>query len=133
MADQKLWLNPDEIMLLTDRVRNDDRNTEDQSVCAYELLLKLGSLYVEAVGSGTPISTELVVAVSESECWLLRSKVQSGDKTARDALFGVKLLTKLYRALLAFQINLTVWPDSDSDGVDLTEDMRRALLRRAER
>jgi len=43
----------------------------------------------------------LPVAFAEPELWLLRAKVNSNDKMPNDPLFGVKLLTKLYTALLA--------------------------------
>ena len=132
MSDQTLWLNANEIMLLADRVRNEDRGTEDMPTCSYPLLLKLGSLYVEAVGVPLPIKDDIPIAVSEAEAWLLRSKVQSGDKTAADGQFGVKLLTKIYRALLAFQIDLQL-QDADSDGAEMTIDMRNALRRRSGR
>ena len=112
---QLLTLNRDEILVLTDRVQNGDRGTEEMPISAYRLLLKLGSLYLETVQlDGKP--AEATVAVTEAETWLLRSKVTSGDKLASDPLFGVKLLRKLYTLLLAFDAEVDRLPEAGEDG-----------------
>jgi hypothetical protein len=124
---QYLSLTADEVLVLTDRVQNHDRGTEDMSCSAYPLLLKLGSAYCEMLGDGKQ-SGEIAIAVSEAEAWLLRSKVSSADKSPSDALFGVKLLCKLYRVLLAYNIDV---PLPNPGGVDDEfTDERRAALRR---
>src|SRR5207248_1211828 len=106
MAPQQyLSLTADEVMVLTDRVMNQDRGTEDMGCSAYLLLLRLGSAYVEMLSDGKKPG-EISVAVSESEAWLLRSKITSGDKSSSDALFGVKLLSKIYRVLLAYNVDV---------------------------
>src|ERR1041384_920141 len=107
---QYLSLTADEILVLTDRVQNQDRGTEDMSCSAYPLLLRLGSAYVEMLGEGKQ-SGEISIAVSESEAWLLRTKVASADKSASDPLFGVKLLCKIYRVLLAYNMDIAL-PDA---------------------
>ena len=114
-------------MVLTDRVMNQDRGTEDMACCAYLLLLRLGSAYIEMLGDGKKAG-EVPVAVSEAEAWLLRSKITSGDKSSSDALFGVKLLTKIYSVLLAYNIEV---PLPECGGIDEEfTDERKAALRR---
>jgi hypothetical protein len=97
-----IHLNRDEIMVLTDRVQNADSGTDEKRVHPYDLLLKLGSAYLEAVTLDGVKGPDIPVAITESEAWLLRSKVTSSDKMATDPLFGVKLLRKLYEILEAY-------------------------------
>jgi hypothetical protein len=130
MNDRLLSLTADEVMVLCDRTLNTDRGTEDMPVTSYSLLLRLGSAYVDMLGDGKR-EGELSVAVTESEAWLLRSKITSGDKSSSDSLFGVKLLTKIYRLILAYNDETPEMPLADTDGEQLTEDMKRALKRRA--
>jgi hypothetical protein len=128
MANQQyLSLTADEILVLTDRVQNHDRGTEDMSCSAYPLLLRLGSAYVEMLGEGKQ-GGEISIALSEAEAWLLRSKVSSADKSPSDALFGVKLLCKLYRVLLAYNVDVAL-PDPGGMDDEFTDE-RRAALRR---
>lgn len=101
-------------MVCSDRVRNDDHNTEDQPCSAYPLLLKLAGVFVELVGDGTKQSHAVTIYVTEPEAWLLRSKVTTGDKSASDPLFGVRLLSKLYRVLLAFDAGELPLTDEES-------------------
>src|SRR5439155_16440969 len=89
-------LNRDEIMVLTDRVLNGDSGTDEKPVRAYDLLLKLGSAYLEAVTLDGVKGPEVPIGLTEAEAWLLRAKVTSSDKMATDPLFGVKLLRKIY-------------------------------------
>ena len=126
-AQQYLSLTADEVMVLTDRVMNQDRGTEDMSCCAYLLLLRLGSAYIEMLGDGKKPG-EVTVAVSEPEAWLLRSKITSGDKSSSDALFGVKLLSKIYHVLLAYNVEVSLPTIGGAD--DEFTDERRAALRR---
>jgi len=127
IPQQYLSLTADEVMVLTDRVMNQDRGTEDMSCCAYLLLLRLGSAYVEMLSEGKKPG-EISVAVSEAEAWLLRSKITSGDKSSSDALFGVKLLSKIYRILLAYNIEMALPSVGGMD--DEFTDERRSALRR---
>jgi len=127
MTDTQLVeLNADEIMCLSDRVCNPDCGTDDQRTSAYPLLLKLGSAFVEMVGSGHKTEGTIPIAVTEPEAWLLRSKVASTDKMASEPLFGVKLLTKLYKVLLAFN-GLGEMPSSDFADDGMTEEQKCAL------
>ena len=104
--NELLHLNRDEIMVLTDRVQNTDGGTDEKRVQPYDLLLKLGSAYLEAVTLDGVKGPEIPVAVTEAEAWLLRSKVSSSDKMATDPLFGVKLLRKLYEILERYNAGL---------------------------
>jgi hypothetical protein len=102
-----LTLTRDEVMVLTDRVQNTDWGTDDMRVISYRLLIKLGSLYVEIVDPAQSDATAHGdMRVTEAEAWLLRSKVQSSDKMSSDAMFGVKLLRKLYQLLLEFEADV---------------------------
>lgn len=102
MSEWTVALTRDEVICLTDRVANTDRGTEDMALSSYPLLLKLGGLYLELVQpDGSNSTREVAVTLSEAEIWLLRSKVTSGERSASDAMLGVKLLRKLYGALLA--------------------------------
>ena len=125
-SQQYLSLTAEEIMVLTDRVLNTDHGTEDMACSAYALLLRLGSAYVEKLGA-TKRDGELPIAVSEAEAWLLRSKITSGDKSQADPLFGVKLLSKIYRCVLAY--NTPDLPDVGGVDDELTADKRAALRR----
>jgi len=127
IPQQYLSLTADEVLVLTDRVQNLDRGTEDMACSAYPLLLRLGSAYVEMLGE-VKQSGEISIAVSEAEAWLLRSKVASSDKSAADALFGVKLLCKIYKILLAYNMDLPL-PDAGGDDDEFTDE-RKAALRR---
>jgi hypothetical protein len=127
IQQQYLSLTADEVLVLTDRVQNQDRGTEDMACSPYPLLLRLGSAYLEMLENGKQ-DGEIPIAVSEAETWLLRSKVTSGDRSASDPLFGVKLLSKIYRVLLAYNVDL---PLPDVGGTDDEfNDERRAALRR---
>jgi hypothetical protein len=127
MTDIRLIeLNADEVMCLSDRVLNHDAGTEEQRMSGYCLLLKLGSAFVELVGSGQKQPGTVPIAVTEGEAWLLRSKIISSDKTASDPLFGVRLLTKLYTALLAFN-GVDELPECESGDGAMTEQQKVAL------
>ena len=128
MSEQFLLLTADEVLILADRVRNEDAGTDPHGLSAFPLLLRLGSAYLEMVGDGHRRDGVVQVAVSEAEAWLLRSKVSSADKTATDALFGVKLLSKLYRVLLAYNAVMDV-PEAGGVDDEFTDDRRRALRR----
>lgn len=122
----RLSLTADEVMVLTDRVLNSDRGTEDMSCSSYPLILKLGSAYTDMLGASKQPG-EITIAVSEPEAWLLRSKVTSSDKTAADALFGVRLLCKIYTVLLEY--NRTPLPEAGGEDDAFTADRKAALKR----
>ena len=127
-----LSLSRDEVIAVTDRVRNEDAGTEDQRVTGYRLLLKLASAYIEVTETSWVSTIATVpVAVTEAEAWLLRARVSSADKLASDALFGVKLLRKLYRLLLDFNddADVGILP-GEVEGEAMTDDRRAALKRR---
>lgn len=126
--NQVLMLTADQILVLTDRVQNADVGVEPHGLSAYPLLLKLGSAYLDAFGDGTKREGEIPVSVTEAEAWLLRGKVNSADKSPTDALFGVKLLCKLYAVILAFNPLITV-PESGGVDDEMTDDRRQALKR----
>jgi hypothetical protein len=127
MTDTRiLELNAEEVMCLSDRVLNHDAGTEEQRMSGYCLLLKLGSAFVEMVGSGQKKAGTVPIAVNEGEAWLLRSKVISSDKTASDPLFGVRLLTKVYTVLLAFN-GVDGLPECESGDGAMTEQQKVAL------
>lgn len=113
MSDQPLALNRDEVLALTDRVKNDDLGHEPHSLSSYVLLLKLGSLYLELTADGA--EGERTVHLTEAETWLLRGKVSSFDQTAHDPQFGVRLLRKLYAALLTLDAGTHVLPAVDDN------------------
>ena len=128
MSSHLLSLTADEVLVLTDRVQNTDKGTEDMGCSAYPLLLKLGSAYLDSFGDGGKRSGEIPISVSEAEAWLLRSKVSSADKSPSDALFGVKLLCKIYRVLLDYNIVMEV-PESGGEDDEFNDERKGALKR----
>jgi hypothetical protein len=127
VAETTVALNADEVMCLSDRVLNHDCGTEPMCLSAFPLLLKLGSLFVELVGSGTKQGGELPIVLTEPEIWLLRGKITTGDKTASDPLFGVRLLNKLYTALLELNGADPGLPDGEHQELPLTADQKQAI------
>lgn len=125
MTTRLLTLTKDECYVLTDRVKNDDYGVEDACVAPLPLLLRLGSLYLEIVLPDT-VLREGSIAVTEAECWLLRSKVTTSDKTASDQFFGLKLLRKLYGLLIEFDSEMQV-PLSEEEGPAMTAQIKEAL------
>lgn len=123
----EITLVRDEVMVLIDRVANTDRGTEDQQVIPYRLILKLGSLYLEVVKPESPATAAGSIRLTEAETWLLRAKVQSGDKMASDAQFGIRLLHKLYELLIAFDANVRALPSAQDDGPTMGAEQREAL------
>lgn len=122
-----LSLDRDEIMVLTDRTLNTDAGTDEKPVRSYDLLLKLGSAYLEAMTLDGIKGPEVPIALTESEAWLLRAKVTSSDKTQSDALFGVKLLKKLYEVLLRFNDGLDALPVTEMVGEEMTLERKQTL------
>lgn len=134
MDARPLSLNRDEVMVLSDRTANTDRGTEDMPVTAYRLLVKLGALYLElVVPNSTDGTSERAVHVTEAEAWLLRGKIQSGDKMSSDSMFGIKLLRKLYKVLLEFDADAGVFPDADEEGQQMGPREREILKLWAEK
>ncbi len=116
--DGTLSLNAIEVLVLTDRVLNSDGGEKGQEVTSFLLLEKLGSAYLEMVTAKGMGEGEVPLVFTEAELWLLRSKVTSADRgTESDPLFGIKLLNKLYAAILKTQAPrfLTADEEDDSD------------------
>jgi len=109
----------EEVMLLTDRVTNGDG--ADAGVEPRSLLLKLGSAYVELIHEDGGRSGEIMIGLTESEAWLLRSKVSSADKLATRPRLGVQLLRKLYRVLLDFNTAMDLPGESPVEEPDKRE------------
>ena len=128
MSNTRLMtLTRDECVILTDRTKNDDYGVEDACVAPLPLLLRLGSLYLEIVTTDG-VQHEGSIAVTESECWLLRSKVTSFDKTATDPLFGVKLLRKIFLILIQFDSEMPLVL-SREEGPAMTAQAKAALAK----
>lgn len=121
MVDTRVaTLNCDEIISLTDRVHSEDGGTEEQRVHIFELLRKMASVYLEAADVKIKGSArDIPIAFTEPELWLLRNRVTSNEKTSTDQLWGVKLLVKLYVAILAFDS-----PVNDISPIAVTEPTR---------
>jgi hypothetical protein len=109
MQSQPLELTAMEVLLLTDRVQNTDR--EDNREIAKPFLLKLASAYLEMIGE-RPREGTCTIWVTEPEAWLARSKFNSGDRCDADPKLGIHMLRKLYRILLAFDAELDQWPEA---------------------
>ena len=109
MQSQPLELTAMEVLLLTDRVQNTDR--EDNREIAKPFLLKLASAYLEMIGE-RPREGTCTIWVTEPEAWLARSKFNSGDRCDADPKLGIHMLRKIYRILLAFDAELDQWPEA---------------------
>lgn len=101
----RLELTTEEVIFLTDKVENDDYGSEEQPVDPYILLRKLGAEYLDTVTMWLKdVNQEnlppIYIDVSEPELWTLRSKVSSLEQTQKDAFFGMRLLCKIYAALI---------------------------------
>jgi hypothetical protein len=129
---QILELSADEVLALHDRVAVSDTGTDEQRVHPRLLLLKLMSAYVDMFGAGDKPSGTIPIAVTEPEAWVLWSKINSMDKTASDALFGVKLLLKINRAILAYNTACAL-PVSAEPGVEMDVAHKEALAAWKER
>jgi len=129
MMVELLYLTRDEILVLTDRVQNTDSGTDEKPVRPYDLLLKLGSAYLEAVTLDGVRGPDVPVAVTEAEAWILRSKVMSSDKTATDPLFGVKLLRKIYEVLERYNAGLNLKLAQDAREEEDAQTIIEALAR----
>ncbi len=131
-STRPIQLTRDETMLLSDRIRNDEQGIDGQRVDGILLLLKLGSIFLEVTLTSWDFQRTVPLAITEAEAWLFRSRVTTGDKTAGDSLFGVKLLRKIYAVLLEFDA-AEIGPDaSDEEGAIMTEDQKQALKQKLE-
>lgn len=118
MDAQPLELTAHELLLLTDRVQNTDK--DDGREIAKPFLLKLASAYLEMIGD-RPKDGTCTIWVTEREAWLARSKFNSGDRCDADPKLGIHMLRKLYSILLSFDADLDQWPvanDGDKRYVD---------------
>ncbi len=134
-STRPIQLSRDETMLLSDRIHNDEHHgfiDEQQPVDIRTLLLKIGSVFLEVTLTSWDYQRTVPLAITEGEAWLFRSKVTTGDKTAGDSLFGVKLLRKIYAVLLEFDA-AEIGPDaSNEEGAIMTEDQKQALKQKLE-
>ena len=126
--DLQLALTGPEVMLLIDRLKNDDVGEPTAFVQPHELILKLGGLYLELVEETRFADGERALAVTENECWLLRSKVVSLDKGPNNSPLGIKILRKLYTLLLAYGARTDLL-DAETDEPPMNAE-QRDLLRR---
>lgn len=117
MTSKPLELTAMEVMLLTDRVQNADR--EDGREIAKPLLVKLASAYLEMIDE-RPKDGICTIWITEPEAWLARSKFNSGDRCDADPKLGIHMLRKLYTILLSF--------DSDLDGLPQSQDGDRRYV-----
>lgn len=115
MLSRPLELSAMEVLYATDRVQNTDQ--DEGKPIAKRLLLKLGSAYLEMIGE-QPKGGTITVHVTESEAWLLRSKLNSGDRCDADPKLGIHMLRKLYAILLAFDAADQAGEMPDADGGD---------------
>lgn len=111
----ELSLTWEEVMLLTDRIANTD---SFEGSGAKELILKLGSAYVESIEESGGKPGEIPIVVTEPEAWLLRSKVNSLDKMPNRPQLGVSLLRKIYRVLLSYNSTVDLPVTSARDEID---------------
>jgi hypothetical protein len=129
MTEQPIDLTAMEVLFLTDRVQNTDR--EDGHEIAKPLLLKLASCYIEMIGD-KPKDGTVTLTLTEPEVWLARSKFNSGDRCDADSKLGVHILRKLYTALLAFNAEMDQWPDADSGDMTMAEAQQHLTQRLAD-
>lgn len=125
MNAQPLELTAMEVMLLTDRVHNTDK--EDGREIAKPFLLKLASAYLEMCGD-RPRDGTCTIYVTEAEAWLARSKFNSGDRCDADPKLGIHVLRKLYAILLAFDTDVDQWPEATGGNRTFAESPRARFV-----
>jgi hypothetical protein len=121
-----LSLTWEEVMLLTDRVANNDM--VEGAHGPKDLILKLGSAYLESIHESGGKPGEVTLVVSEAEAWLLRGKVNSFDKMANRPQLGIGLLRKIYRVLLAYNATVDLPVVAGRDELD-RHTVREAMAR----
>jgi hypothetical protein len=109
MSSLPLELTAMEVLLLTDRIQNTDRD-EGREI-AKPFLLKLASAYLEMIGERAKEGT-CTLWITEPEAWMARSKFNSGDRCDADPKLGIHMLRKLYTILLSFDSELDQWPEA---------------------
>jgi len=119
MDSLPLELTAMEVLLLTDRVQNSDR--DDGREIAKPFLLKLASVFLEMIGE-RPKEGTCTLHVTEAEAWLARSKFNSGDRCDADPKLGIHVLRKIYDVLLQFDAQLDQWPDASEGDRRYTDD-----------
>ncbi len=136
MDTKLITLNRDEVILISDRIINNECGTMEKPVDIYKLLIKVGSLYIDLVDPYNPTQVrESVIGISESEAWLLRSKVSSGDRVQSDSSIGVKLLRKIYRILIDFDLedDIPALVSTDEPGISMDSQRKNSLSEWKER
>lgn len=129
--EQVLLLSADEVMVLSDRLRSPMQTQEGGPV--FGLLLRLGSVYVELVGSGERKEGQRSVMVSEAEAWLMRDLLSSADRLDKSPRLGIELITKLYQLLAACNTEPLDLPDAEGVERELTPADTKALRAFGER
>lgn len=121
-----------DIIFLSDALRNGDsvKSKDDELPCLENLILLLGSAYIEAMSQDLTIEQELYV--TKPMCWLMRSKVHTGDIGCDgQTMIGVELLKELYRVMLEFDSDMSDLVTSDTESPMLTEEMLADLKEQA--
>ncbi len=98
-------LTPEEVLFLTDKIENDDYGAEEQECDPFELLRKFAGAYRSVATAllqhqEDQMPSEYLLDLTEPELWVLRGKVSSLDGHAQNPRFGMRLLNKIYQALL---------------------------------
>jgi len=125
-----LSLSGHEVVFLSDALRNGDgvKAIEDEVSCLRPLLLNLGSAYRELVDVTGIADGPVSIAVTEAQCWLMKSKVRTGDLAIDGKTnVGVGLLLKLYGLLLELQSGLEGMEVAAYDEPPISDEARREL------
>lgn len=98
-------LTAEEVIWLIERVANDDFGGDEDGyeVDPYNLITSLAKSYVEIIPkifADEEIEGEYSVPVTLAELWVLREKVSNFDTTPEGEKLGMKLLLKIYSAIL---------------------------------
>lgn len=112
MTELPIELTADEIRILTDAIKNADK--EDGHECAKPLILKLGSAFLEMLHPDKAKDGAVTIFVTERQAWLLRNKLDSGLRTDKQPRLGIECLRKVYTILLRFDADVSL-PDAEGD------------------
>lgn len=115
-----LSLTADEVMWLLEKSKNDDCGDEDDyEVDPYHMAKALARQFVEIIprvlAAEEMGGEEFAVELTFGELWVLREKVSVFDKTPAGDQLGMKLLLKIYSAILK--------AEEDNDFFDSIGDM----------
>jgi hypothetical protein len=123
-------LTRDEVWVLTDRLSVLETGPDEHHLDPYALLLKLASAYLELVRPEPVTATRTAfLALTRTEVVCLRHKVNSQECMTADKYFGIKLLRKLYAALLSFENEVPGVEAGDHPGQTWTKDETKQALK----